>query len=107
MRVAPRCRSVKRRERVEGQVKAQLHSSSGRSSKLVKDREGIEAVVEVPGAGRVVLYVDGAGGYSLRGYPEGVEAPTRTLLAVGVVRADGIVAIRPGEAPGVVEDEAG
>jgi hypothetical protein len=31
-------------------VKAQLRSSSGRSSKVVKDREAIEVVVEVPGA---------------------------------------------------------
>jgi hypothetical protein len=43
-------------------VRAQLHSSSGRSSKLLKD-------------------------------PEGNEDPSRDLLAVGVVRAEGIVAI--------------
>jgi hypothetical protein len=58
---------------VDGQlkeVKAQLRSSSGRSSKLIKDGERIEAVVEVAGAGTLVLYVDGSGGYSLRGYPE-------------------------------------
>jgi len=93
---------------MEAQVKAQLRSSSGRSSKLIKDREGIEAVVEVAGAGRLALYVDGAGGYSLRGYPEGDdEGSPRDLLAVGVMRSDGIVAIRPGEAPGGVEHEPG
>src|SRR5215203_4284421 len=107
MRAAPRCRSVKRTVRVEAQVKAQLRSSSGRSSKLIKDREGIEAVVEVAGAGRLALYVEGAGGYALRAYPEGAEAPTGTLLAYGVMRSEEIVAIRPGEAPGGVEHEPG
>lgn len=45
------------------QVRAQLRSASGRSSKVIKDRESIEAVVEVPGAGRLVLHVDCRGGY--------------------------------------------
>lgn len=84
-----------RRTRVQGQVTAQLHSSSGRSSKIIKDRERIEAAVEVPGAGRLVLSVDGGGGYSLRAYPEGDEGSNRDLLAVGVMRSDGIVAVRP------------
>jgi hypothetical protein len=92
---------------VVGQVKAQLRSSSSRSSKVIKDRQRIEAVVEVAGAGRLVLYVDSGGGYSLRGYPESAEAPTRTLLAVGVMRAEEIVAVEPGEAPGGVEHEPG
>jgi hypothetical protein len=83
-------------------MKAQLRSSSGRSSKLVKDREAIEAVVEVAGAGRLVLYVDGKGGYSLRSYPEGGdEGSTRNLLAVGVMRADGVVVMRPEEVAAV------
>ena len=81
---------------MEPRLTAQLRSSSGRSSKLLKDRERIETVVEVAGAGTLVLAVDGAGGYSLRAYPEG----GRDLLAVGVVRADGIVAVRPEESPG-------
>jgi hypothetical protein len=66
------------------------------------DREAIEAVVEAPGAGRLVLRVDSAGVYTLRGRPEGgeaEEAQRRDLLAVGVVRADGIVALRPEEGP--------
>ena len=87
-------------------LKAQLHSDSGRSSKVIKDGEGIEAVVEVPGAGRLVLRVDSAGGYSLRGRPEGYEGyeaeegdegdegARQDLLAVGVMRAEGIVAVR-------------
>jgi hypothetical protein len=77
------------------QVTAQLHSSSGRSSKLLKDPARIEAVVEVPGAGRLVLRVDDGGSYSLRAYPEGDEAPNRDLLAVGVIHADGIIAVLP------------
>jgi hypothetical protein len=83
---------------MERQVRAQLRSDSARSSKVIKDREGIEAVVEVPGAGELVLRVDSAGGFSLRGRPagrEGGEATSRDLLAVGVIRADGIVAVRP------------
>jgi hypothetical protein len=91
--------------RMERQVKAQLRSSSGRSSKILRDRERIEAVVEVAGAGRMVLSVDGAGGYSLRGYPEDTEAPSGILLAVGVMHSDEIVAVRPGEAPGGSEHE--
>ena len=81
-------------------LKVQLRSASGRRSKVIKDREGIEAVVEVPGAGRLVLRVDSAGGYSLRGHPEGKQADGaagRDLLAVGVMRAEGIVAILPEE----------
>ena len=81
-------------------LKAQLRSDSGRSSKVINDRQGIEAVVEVAGAGRLVLRVDSAGGYSLRGRPEGEDTdgtPWRDLLAVGVMRAEGIVAVRPEE----------
>jgi hypothetical protein len=76
-------------------VKAQLHASSGRSSKILRDHTQIETVVEVAGVGRLVLDVDSAGGYSLRAYPEDSEDPSRDLLAVGVVRADGIVAVHP------------
>jgi hypothetical protein len=78
-----------------GQLRAQLQSSSGRRSKAIRDREHIEAVVEVPGAGRLVLRVDRGGGYSLRGWAEGDDTPRQNLLAVGVVRSDGIVAVRP------------
>jgi hypothetical protein len=78
-------------------VKAQLHSSSGRSSKLIRDHTQIETVVEVEGVGRLVLDVNSKGGYSLRAYPEDSEDPSRDLLAVGVVRAEGIVAIHPEE----------
>ncbi len=76
-------------------VRAQLHSSSGRSSKILRDHTQIETDVEVEGVVRLVLDVDSAGGYSLRAYPEDSEDPSRDLLAVGVVQADGIVAIRP------------
>jgi hypothetical protein len=80
---------------------AQLHSDSGRSSKVIKDRGGIEAVVEVPGAGELVLRVDSAGGFSLRGRPkgeegeEGDEGAKEVLVVVGAMRADEIVAVRP------------
>jgi hypothetical protein len=80
------------------QLKGQLHSSAGRSTKTIKDHERIEAVVEVAGAGRLVLSVDGGGGYSLRGYPEGAKGSSRNLLAVGVMRSDGIVAVCSEEA---------
>jgi hypothetical protein len=76
-------------------VRAQLHSSSARSSKILKDHNQIETVVEVDGMGRLVLDVDSAGGYSLRAYPEDSEDSSRDLLAVGVVHADGIVAVHP------------
>ncbi len=76
-------------------VRAQLHSSSGRSSKILRDHTQIETVVEVEGVGGLVLDVDSRGGYSLRAHPEGSEDPSRDLLAVGVVKADGIVAIHP------------
>jgi hypothetical protein len=78
-------------------VKAQLHSSSARSSKIIKDHTQIETVVEVEGLGRLVLDVDSKGGYSLRAYPEDSEDLSRDLLAVGVVKADGIVSIHPEE----------
>ena len=79
----------------EEPVKAQLRSASGRSSKVIRDRETIEAVVEVPGVGKLVLHVDSRGAYSLRGRPEGDEADEATsqgdVLAVGVLGANGIV----------------
>src|SRR5918997_5553155 len=82
-------------------VTAQLHSSSARSSKIIKDHTQIETVVEVAGVGRLVLDVDSRGGYSLRAYPEDSEDPSRDLLAVGVGRAEGIVAIHPEEVSAV------
>jgi hypothetical protein len=87
-------------------VRAQLHSSAGRSSKIIRDHTQIETIVEVDGVGRLVLEVDSAGGYSLRAYPEGSEDPSRDLLAVGVVKADGIVAIHP-EGLSAAEGEQG
>ena len=62
---------------------------------MIKDHTRIETVVEVAGVGRLVLDVNGAGGYSLRAYPEGNEDPSRDLLAVGVMNAEEIVAINP------------
>jgi hypothetical protein len=87
-------------------LRAQLHSSSARSSKIIRDHTRIETVVEVEGVGRLVLDVDSEGGYSLRAYPEGSEDPSRDLLAVGVVHADGIVAIHP-EGLSAAEGEQG
>ena len=87
-------------------VKAHLHSSSGRSSKIIKDHTQIETVVEVAGVGRLVLDVDSRGGYSLRAYPEAKEDPSRDLLAVGVVHADGILAVPP-EGLSAVDGEQG
>jgi hypothetical protein len=78
-------------------VKAQLHSSSGRSSKILRDHTQLETVVEVAGAGRLILDVDREGGYSLRAYPEDSEDLSPDLLAVGVVKADRIVSIHPEE----------
>jgi len=78
-------------------VKAQLHSSSGRSSKILKDHTQLETVVEVEGLGRLILNVDSKGGYSLRAYPEDSEDLSRDLLAVGVVKADRIVSLHQEE----------
>jgi hypothetical protein len=89
------CVGSRRRIRMKPRVKAQLHSSSGRSSKILKDHAHISTVVEVAGVGRLVLDVNSGGGYSLRAYPEGNEDPSKDLLAVGVVHADRIVAINP------------
>ena len=86
---------------MKAEVKAQLHSSSARSSKIIKDHTQIETVVEVEGRGRLVLDVDSNGGYSLRAYPEDSEDPSRNLLAVGVVKADRIVSIHPEEVSAV------
>jgi hypothetical protein len=87
-------------------VKAQLHSSSARSSKIIRDHTQIETVVEVEGVGRLVLDVDSKGGYSLRAYPEGSEDPSRDLLAVGVLKADGTLAVHP-EGLSAVDGEQG
>jgi hypothetical protein len=87
-------------------LRAQLHSSSGRSSKIIRDRTQIETLVEVEGVGRLVLVVDSRGGYSLRAYAEGSEDQSRDLLAVGVLTAEGIVAIHP-EGLSAAEGEQG
>ena len=86
-------------------VTAQLRSSSGRSSKAIKDPTHVGAVVEVAGVGTFILDVNSGGGYSLRAYPEGGEDPGKDLLAVGVVRADGIVALNPERPPGVAGEQ--
>jgi hypothetical protein len=83
-------------------VKAQLRSASSRSSKVIKDCQ----VVEVAGAGKLMLKVDEAGGYSLWGYPETAEAQSRNLLAVGVMRSEGMVAVRPEVASGGDEHDS-
>lgn len=74
-------------------VKAQLHTSSDRRSKILRDHEHIETTVEVVGVGRLVLNVDGRGGYSLRGYPESGVTSDGYLLAVGVMHAQDIEAV--------------
>jgi hypothetical protein len=91
---------------MEPRLTAQLRSSSGRSSKAIKDRTRVGAVVEVAGVGTLVLDVNSGGGYSLRAYPEASEDPSKDLLAVGVVRADGIVALDPGRWPDAADEQA-
>jgi hypothetical protein len=67
-------------------LKAQLLSAAGRSSKVIRDREAIEAVIEVPEAGSLVLSVDAGGAYSLRRYREGDDGRSaEDVLAFGVM----------------------
>ena len=89
------CVGNRRWTRMKPRLRAQLHSSSGRSSKILRDHTHIGTVVEVAGVGRLVLDVNSGGGYSLRAYPEGSEDPSRDLLAVGVVHAEEVIAINP------------
>ena len=80
-------------------LEAQLRTASGRSSKLLKDAGGIEAVVEVPGRGTLILSVQRGGGYSLCARPphaRGDEAEGRDLVAVGVPSAEEAVSVVPG-----------
>ncbi len=77
------------------QVKAQLHASSDRHSKILKDLGHIEATVEVEGVGTLVLNVGCGGEYTLRGYPKGDETSGLDLLVVGVMHPEGIEAIHP------------
>jgi hypothetical protein len=84
-----------------GRLAAQLDAASGRSSKVLKDAEGIEAVVEVPGRGTLTLSVRSGGGYSLHARTEkgarGDEAVGRVVLvAVGVLGAEEVVSVVPG-----------
>jgi hypothetical protein len=76
-----------------GPLQAQLRAASGRSSKLLKDPDGFEAVVEVPERGALILSVQGWGGYSLRACTEtqnrGQEAAGGALVAVGVLGSEG------------------
>ena len=80
-------------------LEAQLRTASGRSSELLKDAGGIEAVVEVPGRGTLILSVQRGGGYSLCARPphaRGDEAEGRDLVAVGVPSAEEAVSVVPG-----------
>ena len=81
-------------------LEAQMRAASGRSSKILKDAEGIEAVVAVPGRGTLTLSVQSGGGYSLRVRPErndrSDEATDRDLVALGVLGAVEIVSVVPG-----------
>jgi hypothetical protein len=83
-----------------GRLAAQLDAASGRSSKVLKDADGIEAVVEVPGRGTLTLSVRSGGGYSLHACTEkgvrGDEAVGRVLVAVGVLGAEEVVSVVPG-----------
>ena len=80
-------------------LEAQLRAASGRSSKLLKDPDGFEAVVEVPGRGALVLSVRSGGGFSLRARAEtsdrGHEAAGGDLVAVGVLGDEGVVTVVP------------
>ncbi len=80
-------------------LEAQLRAASGRTSKLLKDPDGFEAVVEVPGRGALVLSVQSGGGFSLRARTEtsdrGQEAAVGELVAVGVLGAEGVVSVVP------------
>ena len=81
-------------------LEAQLRSASGRSSKILKDAEGIEAVVEVPGRGTLTLSVQRGGGYSLRVHPgmgkRGEQGAQRDLVALGVLGDEEVVSVVPG-----------
>ena len=82
-----------------GRLEAQLRAASGRSSKLLKDPEGFEAVVEVPGRGALVLSVRSGGGFSLRAHAgtadRGQESAGGDLVAAGVLGAEGVVPVVP------------
>ncbi len=84
------------RENTE-RLEAQLRATSGRTSKVLKDADSIEAVVEVPGRGTLTLSVQGGGGYSLRARPQTVDRgdknANRDLVALGVL---GTVSVVPG-----------
>ena len=84
----------------DGRLKAQLRAASGRTSKLLKDPDGIVAVVEVPGWGTLTLSVRSGGGYSLRARPEthsqGGDPVVRDLVALGVLGTEEVVSVVPG-----------
>jgi hypothetical protein len=69
-----------------GRVSGQIRSASGRSSKIVRDRQRIEAVVDFAGLGGLIFSVDSEGRYTLHSTSEGEEAPTSALLAAGELR---------------------
>ena len=82
-----------------GRLQAHLRTASGRRSKLLKDSDGLEAVVDVPGRGALILSVQGGGGFSLRARTEtadrGQEAAGGDLVAVGVLGDEEVVTVVP------------
>jgi hypothetical protein len=54
------------------------------TSKVIKDRQSVEAAVDVPKVGWLTLFVvDSEGQYALRAFPEGGEAPSSIPLTNG------------------------
>ncbi len=68
-------------------VRAQIRSASGRSSKVIKDRQRVEASVDVAGVGRLILSVSSEGRYSLHALREGGEGSEGTPLVAGKMQA--------------------
>ena len=68
-------------------VKAQIRSASVRSSKVIKDREGVAVSVYVAGVGRLTLSVNSEGQYTLHASSEGGEGPADTPLIAGELHA--------------------
>ena len=74
-------------ERTHDPLRAQIRSASGRSSKVIKDRERVEVSVDVPYVGKLILSVDSEGRYTLHASPEGGEVPASIRLAAGKMGA--------------------
>ena len=89
------------RQRVR-RVSAQLRSASGRFSKVLRDRDFVEARIDSLGSSTLVFSVNREGEYSLRIVARCGKGPAQEyFFLMGKVHDDGTMTLYPKDAPAI------